>query len=401
MQPIEIRIPGEFWDSFIYNRHLYLFTFDGYIKTYNWEQIVQSITMAADYQPLFWPYLTHGQEWYSPQLQGILKSPKIRQTIELLTKKISDQVYEIPSETMEAALVDISQSPSHPHTDIEGFYNVLYLSSLDGIYAAPFRRKLGRKFRRMTDVPALRVACSWGSMAVAAGSEGLFDRQLSDFRDWSSEALGSFEPRLLSDKYCASCSWTSFDVVGSSGPRDAGFIAAFSKPEADEAESGLTATSREILDVIDSDTLFPSSEGLLFGAQDVLVMASQNKLQVEGYNPRLRDERAKVVDFQQALFNERNLKFSELTDDAIGGAATVYGILVEMDSALLLRGVDGTISAFGQPVNWRTFPRSRNYLNQLHLTYDDHVSILAFPDDYFPVGDRGPAAYRPMSRPSR
>jgi hypothetical protein len=403
MQPIEIRIPGEFWDSFIYNRHLYLVTFDGYIKTYNWEQIVQSVTMAADYQPLFWQYLTRGQEWYSPQLQRILESPQIRQTIESLTKKISAQFYEIPPKSMEAALIDTSRSPSHPHTDIEGFYNVLYLSSLDGIYAAPFRRKLGQKFQRMSDVPALRVACSWGSMAVAAGSEGMFDRQLFDFRSWPNEALGNIEPRQLSDRYCASCSWASFDVVGSSGPRDAGFIAAFSKPEADDEESrpSLTATSRDVLDVIDSDTLFPSSDGLLFGAQGVLVMASQNKLQVEGYNPRLRDEKAQVVDFQQALFNERSLKFSELTGDAIGGAATIYGILVEMDSALLLRGVDGSISAFGQPVNWRTFPRSHHYLNQLHLTYDDYVSILAFTDDYFPAGDRGPAAYRPMSRPGR
>lgn len=298
---------------------------------------------------------------------------------------------------MRAALIDTSLSPSHPHTDIEAFYNVLYLSSLDGIYSSPIRRNMGERFRRTTDVPALRVACSWGSMAVAAGSEGMFDRRLVGPTDWPNEALARIEPRQLSDRYCASCSWASFDVVGSSGPRSAGFIAAFSKPKADESESHLTATSRDVLDVIDSEALFPSSDGLLFGAQNVLVMASPNKLQVEGYNPRLRDEEAKVVDFQRALFNERTLKFSELTEDAIGGAAAVYGILVEMDSSLLLRGIDGSISAFGQPVNWRTFPRSKNYLNQLHLTYDDCISVLAFPDDYFPTKDRGPAAYRPMS----
>lgn len=75
MQPIEIRIHGEFWDSFIYNRRLYLFTLDGDIKTYNWERIIQSVIMDSNYRPLFRQYLTRGLEWYSPQLQRILESP--------------------------------------------------------------------------------------------------------------------------------------------------------------------------------------------------------------------------------------------------------------------------------------------------------------------------------------
>jgi hypothetical protein len=400
MQPVEVRIPGEFWDSFIYNSRLYLFTLDGYIRSYKWEQIVQSMPVVPDCQPLFEQYLTRGQEWYSSQLQRILNSPQLRKTVGSLTKKVSEKAYEVSPELMKAALVETYQSPSHPHTDIEGFYDVLYLSSLDGIYAASLRRKLVKGFRRMTDVPALRVACSWGSMAVAAGSEGMFDHRLSDFNNWDTRAA----PRPLSARYCSACSWASFDVVGSSGPRDAGFIAAFAKPEKDETESrlSLTTTSRNLLEVIDSETIFRSTAGLLFGAQGVLVMASREKLDVDGYNPRLRDDKANSVDFQMALFDEKSLPVDELTDDAIGGAATVYGILVEMERALLLRGIDGTVSAFGQPINWRAFPRSQNYLNQLHATYDDHVSIFAFPDDYFITAqNRGPAAHRPLSRRTR
>jgi hypothetical protein len=398
MRPVEIRIPGEFWDSFIYNGRLYLFTLDGDIRTYNWERLVQSMPIDPDYRPLFRQFLTRGQEWYSPLLQRILESPEICKTVASLTNKISGRVYEVASQYLVSAVQETYPSPSHPHTDIEGFYNVLYLSSLDGIYAASLARKLARGFLRVTDVPALRVACSWGSMAVAAGSEGMYDHDLADFRDWNLT-----EPKQLSNKYCSACSWTSFDVVGSSGPRDAGVIAAFSKPKKDEAESRfrLTTTTRRHIQTIDSDAIFSSNEGLLFGAQDVLVMASRQRLDIDGYDPRRRDETARVLDFQMALFDEKSLPVGELTDDAIGGAATVYGILVEMDRALLLRGVDGTVSAFGQPVNWRTFPRSQNYLNQLHVTYDDHVSIFAFPDDYFiAAGMRGPAAHRPWSRPA-
>jgi hypothetical protein len=305
---------------------------------------------------------------------------------------------------MESARAEVFASPVHPHTDIEGYYGVLYLSSIDGVWATHLRprRSKNREFEQITDVPALRVACSYGSMAVAAGSEGMFDHLLARFDDY----LELREPRQLSSRYCTACSWASFDVVGSSGPEDAGFIAAFTKPQtSDEEESptGLTATSRDLVGVIDSEALFPSAKGLMFGAQDVLVMASRGTLHIDGWNPYLRDEKTPNIDLQQSLFSRKTVKVGKLENQAIDGAATVFGILAEMDSALLLRGVDGSISAFGQPVNWRTFPRSRNYLNHLHVTHEDHISILAFVDDYFiSENDRGPAVQRPrLSRAYR
>jgi hypothetical protein len=397
MQAVEIRIPGRFWDSFIYDGRLYLFTLEGDILTYRWDQIVESIEVDTDCRPLFWQFLTRGQDWYAPELQKILESPRITQDVKALTSRVTSQPYEVSPASMRKALIEVSASPAHPHTDIEGFYSVLYLSSLSGVNAATLTRKLSNNFRVLTDVPALRVACSYGSMALAAGSEGMFDQLLTSFRDWPRRN----DSRQLSDRYCTGCSWASFDVIGSSGPADAGFIAAFSKPHSDETESrlSLTATSRQLLGVIGSESLFPSSTGLLFGAQDLLVMASRSALYIDGWNPRLRSENEEVVDLQQSLFSQRVLEVSDLTDDAIDGAATVFGIIVEMDSALILRGVDGTILEFDQPVNWRTYPRAHRYLNQLHVTYDDHVAAFAFVDDYFTSAEnRGPAVYRPRTK---
>jgi hypothetical protein len=37
----------------------------------------------------------------------------------------------------------------------------------------------------------------------------------------------------------------------------------------------------------------------------------------------------------------------------------------------------------GEPVNWRIFPRSLNYLNHLHVIYEDRLEILAITSDYF------------------
>jgi hypothetical protein len=37
----------------------------------------------------------------------------------------------------------------------------------------------------------------------------------------------------------------------------------------------------------------------------------------------------------------------------------------------------------GEPVNWRVFPKSKYYTNQLHAVYDDYFCIYSFNDDYF------------------
>ena len=396
MQAIEIRVIGRFWDSFIYNGRLYLFTINGDIFTYHWDRLVNSIPINDDLRPLFWQFLSRGKDWYSPQLRKLLESPKIRNEIISLTTNIVANSYEISSATLDKALIEASKSPAHPHTDVEGFYNTLYLSSSSGVHAAPLFHRLKNNFRVSTDMPALRVACSYGSMAVAAGSEGMYEQTLVPFNEWPIWN----DPIQLSSNHCSACSWASFDVIGSAGPGEAGFIAAFTKPRHDETEMRLrsiTGSSRQLLGVVESEELFPSSNGLLFGADNLLVMATGSLLFIDHWNPyRRRDNRG--VDVQYSLFNREEVRVSDLTDDAIDGAATIFGIIVEMDRSLLLRGVDGSITAFGEPVNWRTYPRSHRYLNQLHITYDDHISIFAFVDDYFiEAKNRGPAVHRPGS----
>lgn len=395
MRAIEIRIPGEFWDSFIYNGRLYLFTVDGEIFIYRWDQIIGSLIVAPDWAPLFWRFLTRGRTWYMPEIQEILESPAIRQVISSVADDIVRLPFEVPERLLRSALIGTGQSPMHPHSDIEAFYNMLYISSPEGVSAASLSQKLSSGFRRLTDMPALRIACSYSSMALAAGSEGMYDQQLSleEDRSWQSHP-----PRQLSYSNCIACNWADFDIIGTSGSGEAGFIAAFEKPQRREGSGVITETRedpRPLLDVIGSSDLFPSSDGLMFGSQDLLVMASRSKLYVENWNPWLRRH---GVDVQRSMFGRHTVSINDLTEEAIDGSAAVFGIIVEMDSSLLVSGVDGTIKSFGEPVNWRIFPRSRRYLNQMHVIYEDYISIFAFIEDYFiPLETRGPAVHRPGS----
>jgi hypothetical protein len=56
---------------------------------------------------------------------------------------------------------------------------------------------------------------------------------------------------------------------------------------------------------------------------------------------------------------------------------------VEFNSGVVVIPSAGpSIFIRGEPVNWRVFPKSRHYENQLHVIYDDCLEILPFNQDY-------------------
>jgi hypothetical protein len=393
MRAIEMRIPGKYWDSFLYDDRLYLFTLSGDIHVYRWDQLVQSVPIEADCRPLFWQFLARGRAWYMPELQTLLKSPLINQEIKALRDKLTAKPHNVSASLLKKTLIAVLPSPAHPHTDVEAFYNILYLSSSSGVHSLPLSSMLEGSFNLSTDISAFRIACSYGSMALAAGSEGVFEQTLSSERYWPE----IYEPMQLSNRYCASCSWASFDVVATAGPRNAGYIAAFSKPSrgADQLSDDDDDDAHRLIGVIDAAELFPSPEGLFFGTADLLVLATPTTLVFDGWNPyRRRQDHG--TDVEKTILTRNQMEIKPFASDPIDGTVTVFGTTIELDNSLVVIGIDGSTKRLREPINWRCFPRSQRYLNHLHVTYGDHVRIYAFTDDYFtPYEKRGPAVRRP------
>ncbi len=48
MQALRIRLPGDFYDSQIYDKHLYLWCIDGSIITLNWQAVIERIKIQID-----------------------------------------------------------------------------------------------------------------------------------------------------------------------------------------------------------------------------------------------------------------------------------------------------------------------------------------------------------------
>jgi hypothetical protein len=48
MQPLKIRLPGDFYDSQIYDKYLHLWCMDGSILTLDWQKLIDKIKIQVD-----------------------------------------------------------------------------------------------------------------------------------------------------------------------------------------------------------------------------------------------------------------------------------------------------------------------------------------------------------------
>ena len=74
----------------------------------------------------------------------------------------------------------------------------------------------------------------------------------------------------------------------------------------------------------------------------------------------------------------------KLKGEIISADSSLFGVVIEKENGLLI--INSSLeSQFleGEPVNWRVFPRSINYTNQLHVVYEDALHIYSFNHDYF------------------
>lgn len=386
MQALELRIPGQYWDSFLYDDRLYLFTRDGGIETYSWDRLVAGMGWSADQRPIATQFLTRGKAWYASGMQQLLRSPATRTHFHEVIETLSGhralsraQLQKLQLAATDAALF--------PHNDIEVYYNTLNIAGTGGLVTSPLSAT-HLDFRQVADVPALRLTGSYGTLAIAAGSEGLWE--LPVVRDWPDDR----ELRQLASQNCQDCSWARFDIVANAGLSEAGYVAAF----ANRARPEEQRVDRSLLGLIDSTTLFGRA-GYILGANDRILLIGNKVVEASFWNPYKRTA-SNSWDVLAAQGGRDEASFSSSGAAVVDATATVFGVVTETDSSLVVHGSDGATKRLGAPINWRCFTRSERYLNQLHVVYSDHLRVYAFTHDYFlSAPERQLAGTRPNREP--
>lgn len=394
MQALRIRVPGRYWDSYLYNDVLYLVTRDGDLEEYSWDRLVDTLLPSdASLEQVVRHLATRGKAWYALGTRELIQHTQLGRSLRRLVKTLSAEVLTVQKSDLSSIRRGSSRISTFPTTDIECYANTMFLGSLDGLLLTGLG-KASRDTSRgslLYDGPCQRLQASYRRLAIALGSEGLAEM---DVFPWSDAPYGQpFQPSLISHERCDICNWVSFDLVASQ-IGSGGYLGAFSKP----ATGGrYVDEERTLIGTVRSEDLFASGGGTLIGGGTLVALITDKEVATETWNPyRRRPDSGVDLDRTRVGFSRESFARGDRILDA---ALTVFGVVAEFDNALRVRGTDGqSYELGGEPVSWRVFPRSQRYLNHLHVVRDRWIDIYAFAHDYFvPSAEREIGLPRPLA----
>lgn len=378
MQPLKLVIPGNYWDSQLYEGRLYLFGRSGDILALNWDSLIRSLRIS---EPLVLPLTCAFQRsdyLYGMAAAGLMNDSEIRSLVSRKFARLSNLTLEISAKRMSQHSVGQQDNPlPFPHTDSEIYNRKLYIASKSGVGVVACNKKtkypVSTRAEQIWDAPVLGISASYGSLAIAAGSEGLFEKRLITYEE---DELKDDEPKQVSQAHCTDCGWAFYSVFGSSS-LGAGFLASYEREEPEDNPR----FRRRRLDrvIVDSEIFGAEPRGAQtkysWASQDKICRAVDGAIDVARYAPWEKQP--------QRIERIGTLRLQGRQESIVSAAVALFGTVVEFDSSLAVIPSSGpNLQLRGEPVNWRVFPRSKHYENHLHVVYDDHIEILSFNHDY-------------------
>ena len=281
---------------------------------------------------------------------------------------LSNNSLEVSSQKLKKHTISTQDNPCFfPHSDIEVYNRNIYVASKDGLMSASCNKKtkygISSRPEKKWDGPVTGMSASYRTLAIAAGDEGLYELPLGP--DW--DGMNGDEPSRLSDGICNDCSWAYYSIFGSSF--ESGFLASYRQQQDSDR-----VFSREFDGIIPAHQIF-GSRGFSWGVHDKLCQAVGSGIKVVKYSPWYDDDR----NFQEMGI----VSLEDWKGEIVSASVASFGVVVEAENAIVVFPSAGPSVTFeGEPINWRIFPRSKNYENQLHIIYDDRLEIFSFNHDY-------------------
>lgn len=411
MQPIRLRILGEWWDSHVYAGSLFLMRDDGSAVLIQWPRLIDHLIqkyrldrLGAELAFVDARYL-YGEQW-----SRLVRDSEIADIIQRKFDRLATQDLEVDANDLDAGRrVELGPIAPELLADVEIYRNVVLFGNEEGLWAQ--RRTLlaqDESSVRIWDCPVFRVRAHRGVIALAAGGDGLFQMPASSHP----RAVADADPLVWGDFF--SCGWVATNIYASSY-QNAGTLAVFTqRREPNErivrrrfegtipdeavfgsrelmAETAARASSSD-LDVdaqaepittekgedatvrfehaIEPQEARRQHAGLSWGAEDLICRTAQRGIQISRYVGRRR----KLEDrFSPALIREL-----PAPGKVIAGDVAPFGVVVESDDDLFVLADEGLWNVGYEPARWRSFGRATNYPNHLHVVGEGFVDVFSF-----------------------
>jgi hypothetical protein len=382
MVPLVLFIPGEWWDSYIYRGKLHLFSREGDVVTIDWAKLISDTPVAPGLELARDCAFADGRYLYGSHWRRVFSDAEVRGVLEdkfarLARTPLQPSKQALKSCVIEAARLDLP----FPFADLAVYSNLLLTASSEGLHTSSWNRSDNRwrdytyHGRREADTPILALDVAYRTVAMAAGDAGLYEMALALDDSWYRLNGDAAAARLRQDSehHCSNCHWLYFSVLSSSH-YDINALAAYAYVRAESGEP-----EREHVRTFDVRSVFGDSQTAApeyaWGLYDKLYLARDGEILSARYRPGRADE---MRWFQQLGPVARSPARIVEADTAL------FGIVLEHDADLSILASNGDLYQLGdEPVNWRLFPRSYRYLNQLHIVRDDRIEIWGFTHDFF------------------
>ncbi len=398
-------------DSQIYSGRLYLWSNEGTIVTLNWNRLIETVEVEDRLKLALHCGFQQSELLYRDEYKVFTQDEDIKRTLRKKFEDLSEKKIEISkAELKDWELIYAEQDNPFlfPHADSLIYKNTIYVggpSGISGSTLSPFSEygdePIASKNTKLWDGPTLGIAGSYSTLALAAGSEGLFELPLYDSHNsprtltlYDSSSLPPSHiqngPYQISKGHSISARWMYASVFSSSYFNNS-YLAYFTtekgevitqEGEENEADSWGTDEERRVRrlqEIVPSSTIFKNqlendTAAYTWGVQDKICLATRNQISiVRYYQPSKRFTPLGQVNTEL------------LRGEVVSGDSALFGFIVELDDGLLVVDSEMETSTWlpGEPVNWRIFPRSKSYTNQLHVVYEDSICIFSFNQDYF------------------
>ena len=394
MEPLVIVIPGNYYDCQIYRGRLYIWTMKGSIQVYDWNKLVNCVVMPKFNVRLPFVFsFMEGNFLYNKKVAYIFGEDNYRSLLldqynSLVDKKIVISIDELASAMIKELEMPFGELP----TDTEVFANNVYFALDSGIYrrvlnSGKSESPIGPKDTKLWDCRILSLrANKFPQIALSAGSEGLFELNLVKDEAIRPKALENIEDTkvyMISQKP-SSFSNYSFLSVFSSSYVDESFMALFNwKPL--RSEDSYEYGNKKVKVYRDFDELKAASaifgvnydSDICWGIEDKIYQIKGDVLNILKFNNAADSENG------ESYYKElRSVKLPSGIGTPISAGASFFGIVLEFTKGVLVLRSDGAITKIpDEVIRWRVYPRSKNYLNHLHLLYDDRMEIYSFNHD--------------------
>lgn len=389
MQPVKITLRGDYYDCQIYRGRLYLWTFEGDLKVYNWNELVRSlIEKETDKIAMTFCFLD-GNYLYKSSLIELFKDADFRNLLLNKFSSIESGDFSFTENQINEFLIGEQETPTGIlPTDTEIYGNKLYFINDKGLFSGSAHRAKSEKYcvssrpTKLWDYNLLSIkANKYPQLALSGGNEGLFELNMADNKPSNLKQVEKQAPIFqVSENHSSFCNYSYLNIYNTSLVDDS-FLALFKwsvKEENNNREKFLRDFDTEIND----HTLFnvkSKTHFISWGVEDKIYKAIDGGFEVVKFNYYADPEKD-----EQRFQRLNRVDLQAWKGKVINGGTAYFGNIVECENALVVAQSDGRYLTIPGPVTrWRVYPRSINYENHLHVILDDRIEIYSFNHDYF------------------